>query len=40
MPQPGLVNSKGVIIRAYVASINPIDVNRADAALKLAVKYP
>lgn len=40
LPLPGLVNSKDVIVRVFAASINPIDVKRADGALKLAVTDP
>jgi NADPH:quinone reductase-like Zn-dependent oxidoreductase len=40
LPQPGLVSSKDVIVRVHAASLNPIDVKRADGALKLAVKDP
>lgn len=40
LPQPGLASSKDVIVRVHAASFNPIDVKRADGALKLAVKDP
>lgn len=40
LPQPGLVDSKDVVVRVYAASINPIDVKRADGVLKFAVKDP
>lgn len=40
LPSPSLVDSKDVIVKVYAASINPIDVKRADGALKLAVKDP
>ena len=40
LPTPTLGNSKDVIVKVYAASINPIDVKRADGALKLAVKDP
>ncbi|KAJ5819751.1 alcohol dehydrogenase [Penicillium riverlandense] len=40
LPQPGLVNSTDVIVKVFAASINPIDVKRANGALKLAVKDP
>ncbi|GLA98362.1 hypothetical protein AtubIFM57143_006303 [Aspergillus tubingensis] len=40
LPTPTLVNSKDVIVKVYAASINPIDVKRADGSLKLAVKDP
>lgn len=38
LPQPDLVNPKDVLVRVHAAGINPIDVKRADGALKLAVK--
>lgn len=38
LPRPELVNSKDVIVKVHAASINPIDVKKADGALKLAVK--
>lgn len=38
LPQPDLINSKDVLVRVHAAGINPIDVKRADGALKLAVK--
>lgn len=38
LPQPGLISSKDVIVKVYAASINPIDVKRANGDLKLAVK--
>lgn len=40
LPSPSLIDSKDVIVKVYAASINPIDVKRADGALKLAVKDP
>lgn len=38
LPKPQLDNSKDVIVKVHAASINPIDVKRADGALKLAMK--
>lgn len=38
LPMPQLDAPGDVIVRVHAASINPIDVKRADGALKLAVK--
>ncbi|GKZ21623.1 hypothetical protein AbraIFM66951_005171 [Aspergillus brasiliensis] len=40
LPSPTLTNSKDVMVKVYAASINPIDVKKADGALKLALKDP
>lgn len=38
LPKPQLDDSKDVMVRVHAASINPIDVKKADGALKLALK--
>ncbi|CAG7970014.1 unnamed protein product [Penicillium olsonii] len=38
LPKPELNDPKDVIIKVYAASINPIDVKKADGMLKMAVK--
>jgi len=38
LPKPQLDEPKDVIVRVHAASINPIDVKRADGALKLALE--
>ncbi|KAF7590655.1 hypothetical protein BBP40_002546 [Aspergillus hancockii] len=38
LPKPGISDPKDVIIRVHAASVNPIDVKKADGVLKLALK--
>lgn len=38
LAKPELSDPKDVIIKVHAASINPIDVKKADGMLKLAVK--
>lgn len=38
LPEPEIHNSKDVIIKVHAASINPVDVKKADGVLKLALK--
>jgi NADPH:quinone reductase-like Zn-dependent oxidoreductase len=38
LPKPELSDPKDVIIKVYAASINPIDVKKADGILKLALR--
>ncbi|KAJ6026903.1 uncharacterized protein N7446_004495 [Penicillium canescens] len=40
LPKPELRATKDVIIKVHAASINPIDVKRADGALKMALQDP
>jgi NADPH:quinone reductase-like Zn-dependent oxidoreductase len=40
LPKPELQSAKDVIIKVHAASINPIDVKRADGALKMALQDP
>lgn len=37
LPKPVLEDSNDVIIRVYAASINPIDVKKANGMLKMAM---
>lgn len=38
LPKPELSDPKDVVIKVHAASINPIDVKKADGMLKLALK--
>lgn len=38
LPKPELSDAEDVIVQVYAASINPIDVKKADGQLKLALK--
>jgi NADPH:quinone reductase-like Zn-dependent oxidoreductase len=38
LAKPELIDPKDVIIKVHAASINPIDVKKADGILKLAIK--
>jgi NADPH:quinone reductase-like Zn-dependent oxidoreductase len=40
LPKPELRSAKDVILKVHAASINPIDVKRADGALKMALQDP
>lgn len=37
LPKPQLDDPKDVMVRVHAASINPIDVKKADGALKFAL---
>lgn len=37
LPKPEMVNSEDVILRVHAASINPINVKKANGSLKLAL---
>lgn len=38
LPKPQIDDPKDVMVRVHAASINPIDVKKADGALKMALK--
>lgn len=38
VPRPTITEATDVLMRIYAASINPVDVKKADGAFKLAVK--
>lgn len=40
LAQPEIGGPKDVIIKVHAASINPIDVKKADGMLKMAIKDP
>ena len=38
LPKPVIAQAKDVIIKVYAASVNPVDVKKADGVFKHAVK--
>ncbi|KAE8153826.1 chaperonin 10-like protein [Aspergillus avenaceus] len=40
LPRPEITDSTDVLIKVHAASVNPIDVKKADGVLKLALKDP
>jgi NADPH:quinone reductase-like Zn-dependent oxidoreductase len=38
LPKPEITDSKDVVIKVHAASVNPVDVKKADGVLKMALK--
>lgn len=38
VPRPAVTDATDVVIRVHAASVNPIDVKKADGIFKLAIK--